>query len=190
MPFVSDRQRRWWFANLYQNINLKADHKTKINQLKNLINRITHLTDRKLGIKEMTNLRILLLRTIYHESDGLTARVQRGGGPARGISQVEPSTARDIVRYVSKKSNLQIIMGHIFDMKWDKIAKLSSKELGEELVQSDAIAILMARIKYKMYGEPIPDADDEEAQAIYWKKYYNPRGKGKEEEFIEKTTGI
>ncbi|MCK4669813.1 MAG: hypothetical protein KAT43_01325 [Nanoarchaeota archaeon] len=206
MAFVSDKQRRWWFANLYRNINLNANHRTKIKQLKKLIKRITYLVyrdvtrkkirkagrkvTRKAIRKEKENIQTLLLRTIYHESDGLKSRVQYDGGPARGISQVEPTTAKDIVRYVSKKPDLQKIMTNIFDMKWDKITKLSSKELGKNLVKNDAAAILMARIKYIMYKEPVPDADDKKAQAKYWKKYYNPGGKGKEEEFIEKTTGI
>lgn len=49
-----------------------------------------------------------------------------------------------------------------------------------------AYQIAMARIHYLRVPEKLPDAEDIEGMARYWKKHYNTfKGAGTEEEFIE-----
>jgi hypothetical protein len=43
----------------------------------------------------------------------------------------------------------------------------------------------MCRLHYRRVPEPLPDAEDINGLAAYWKKYYNTKaGRGSESEFI------
>ena len=55
-----------------------------------------------------------------------------------------------------------------------------------DLETNDLYACAMCRIHYQRVREPLPDADDLEGQAAYWKAHYNtPLGAGTVEHFIE-----
>ena len=116
----------------------------------------------------------LLMLTAAAESQMGTYLKQRGGGPALGIFQMEPTTHDDI---------------------WDnfiqfrpKISEYLTGGLGwygdsKELVWNLKYAIIMARVHYLRVPVSIPrDIDD---MAAYWKKYYNTKlGKGTIEKAI------
>ena len=48
------------------------------------------------------------------------------------------------------------------------------------------LAILMARLRYRVVPDPLPPSDDVHALAEYWKRWYNTRlGAGKVEDFVD-----
>lgn len=108
----------------------------------------------------------LVLGTIAQESQFGTYLRQLGGGPARGICQVERATFDDLVNRFSM--DFPVILAFDFeDLEWDLKA-----------------SILMCRIKYFSCPGTIPK--DLAGQANYWKKYYNTElGAGKISEYIE-----
>lgn len=122
----------------------------------------------------------LIVGTAAHESGGFKWLVQRGGGPARGLWQVEPATLRDIVgRYLVKPKHVE---------RYQLVIGLTGTEpsLEDQLVTNMAFGCAVARAKYAMSPDPLPElADDVEALARIWKKIYNTHiGAGSIPEFI------
>lgn len=124
----------------------------------------------------------LLLGTAAHESR-LSWLKQHPNGPALGVYQMEPATHDDIWHnYLRYKSDLAA-----------KIIALAGERSihGEafnpfEMVGNLYYATAMARVHYLRVKEPLPDGNDIEAMAGYWKQYYNtPRGKGTVEQFVK-----
>jgi hypothetical protein len=110
----------------------------------------------------------ILLGTAAQESRFGYYLKQLGTGPALGIFQMEPFTFHD----------LQVR----FSGRFPVIVDYEEKELRYNL----RTAIVMARIKYYSCPGNLPDADDIEGMAKYWKQYYNtPLGKGTTAEFIK-----
>ena len=102
----------------------------------------------------------LLMGTAATESD-MGYNLVREGGPALGIYQIESATHEDIKRYLNRPDNanlLAIVRGMAPDM--------SDGDLVGNLYYATAIA----RIKYWMIPEPLPENPDQ--HAIYWKSYY------------------
>ena len=114
----------------------------------------------------------LLMGTAMQES-GLVYLRQLGGGPALGLFQMEPATHDDIwTNYIRYRELLQ-----------DNMLEMSMSS--GSLVYDLQYAAAMCRIHYLRVSDPLPDADDVEGLARYWKQYYNtPEGKGTVEEFI------
>lgn len=102
-------------------------------------------------------------------------------GPACGIYQMEPATARDILEnYLSYKPDLATEVRNLY------ISRLS---LEDNLTMNFAWATAMCRIHYLRVKEPIPSTLEE--RAAYWKKYYNTsKGKGFTYDYITKAKGI
>ena len=133
------------------------------------------LTNINLYSESATN---LLLGSCAQESLFGKYNVQLGGGPALGPFQMEPATMRDLwENFLAYKNEL---------------CKTIEDEYGftdasNDLLQHDIdYGIIMCRIYYLRVKEKLPDADDIEGLARYWKKYYNTyKGKGKVEEFIK-----
>lgn len=131
----------------------------------------------------------LLLGTAAVESS-LIHRKQLGGGPARGIWQMEVATARDIFRgYLSRKCDpLKDDLWFRFAHIWLKLVSvpiwdITKIELVYHLEHFDDFACAMARVKYLRDPDPIPDTV--EGQAHYWKRVYNtPAGKGTIEHYL------
>ena len=120
----------------------------------------------------------LLLGTAAHESGGLQWREQLGGGPARGIFQMEKDTYDDIWnRYLERRPEVAGAVKTLFTP--------AGGELGFDMIRdNDEYAAVMARLRYAMDNDtPLPAAGDLEAQAAYWKRYYN-RGDGDVEQYI------
>ena len=122
----------------------------------------------------------LLLGTACVESK-LGHYLKQINGPALGIYQIEPDTHKDVwENYLSYRNTLM-----------HKVLALTSNELGwqqkaPELVSNLAYQTAIARVIYYRAKAPLPDMDDIDAMASYWKTYYNTAlGKGTEEKFIE-----
>lgn len=121
----------------------------------------------------------LLLGTALVESDLLHRRQMRGG-PAKGFFQMEPAAHDDIwnnfLKYRPSLSNSIISL---------MTSPTVSRHL--ELEQNDKYAGAMARAHYLRAPAPLPKADDIEAMAGYWKRYYNtPLGAGTVSKFVQK----
>lgn len=130
----------------------------------------------------------LLLGTAAAES-GLIFRKQLDDGPARGLWQMEPTTAYDIFQnYLAWRRPLWLDVREI----WLEVRSMPSShplwvpmrtELEYHLEKCDDFACAMARIHYLRDPHPIPDAL--EGQAAYWKKVYNtPAGAGTVEHYM------
>lgn len=111
----------------------------------------------------------LLLGTCAVESDFGEFRRQVGGGPARGIFQMEPETFYWIRNYCRKDA--PILDGRdVVDIETD-----------------DELAIVAARARYRVAPVRLPTAGNTEAQALYWKFVYNTiSGKGRVQKYLEK----
>jgi len=108
----------------------------------------------------------LLLGTAAQESVFGTYLYQING-PALGVFQMEPGTYQWICNKYSGK--YQYLFGR---PPW-------------ELPWNLKLAILTARLRYRVVADPLPEADDIDGLAAYWKQNYNsPAGKGTIEQFI------
>jgi hypothetical protein len=114
----------------------------------------------------------LLMLTCAVESNFGTY-IKQINGPALGVFQMEPNTHKDIwTNYLKFKSGLR-----------NAFVGYSPDKLREDL----RYAILMTRVHYLRAPKPLPEADDVEGLANYWKRYYNTRlGKGTPEKAIKK----
>ena len=121
----------------------------------------------------------LLVATATHESR-LTHLIQIGGGTAKGLFQIEPSTEQDNwSSYLRYKSELR--------EKVEALCGVRSLDLTGNLPYQ----VAMARIKYYRSSHPLPAEDDIKGQARIWKLVYNTiHGKGTEEQFIQHYPGI
>jgi hypothetical protein len=111
--------------------------------------------------------RELLLGTALQES-GLNHLVQEGGGPARGLFQVEPATHADVwANYLHYRPELlQAVLA--LTAPWpDRDAQLATN-----LVYEAAIA----RLVYLRAPEPLPATPDPDLLGAYWKAHYNTAG--------------
>lgn len=120
----------------------------------------------------------LLLGTAAQESAFGTYLRQRGGGPALGVFQMEPDTARDIwTNYIYFRMELA-------DLIWHTTGEAGHSD--RALESNIAYQVVMARLHYRRESEPLPAADDIEGMARYWKRHYNTmQGKGTEVEFVK-----
>lgn len=118
----------------------------------------------------------LLIGTAIQESR-LEFLKQVGGGPALGVYQIEPATHRDVwynfVRFREIATVLHQMVGEPFGAVRDG-----------DLITNLAYATAIARIIYYRVPTPLPDADDIEGLAAYWKEHYNtPLGAGDPDDF-------
>ena len=119
----------------------------------------------------------LLIGTAATES-GLTSIVQRNGGPARGLWQVEPRTEDDTWR------NFLAYRPELGDQIKDLIAGGGVVPAGDLLALNHCYCCAMARLVYWRQSDPLPPADDPVSMAAYWKDHYNSkRGLGEIRDF-------
>jgi hypothetical protein len=121
---------------------------------------------------------LLLLGTAITESE-LTWLRQHNGGPARGLWQMEPATHDDIWRnYLRYRVDLH---DRVIDCMTE------AEDGHQQLVSNLTYAAVMARLVYWRHEDPLPAADDVDAQARYWKRHYNTtRGAGRPEDYRDK----
>lgn len=97
-------------------------------------------------------------------------------GPALGIIQMEPATFNDIVNnFLRYHPNIA-----------DKIKQIAHVNVfsAADLVNNDKLAICFCRLQYYRQSAPIPT--DLNAQAAYYKQYYNtPKGKATTDQYLE-----
>lgn len=109
----------------------------------------------------------LLRLTCAQESHYGTYLYQIGGGPARGLFQMEPRTEMWL---------------------WNKFPDLLEEydsSSRQDLIGNIPYQIVAARCYYLVWREPLPEASDHVGLAKYWKKYWNSiKGKGTVEEAV------
>jgi len=134
-------------------------------QFQDLIERTLQELDPALLTPRAVN---LLLGTAAQESAFGTYLQQLGGGPALGVFQMEPST----FKWLKKK----------FRWKYPRLFFVTFKELEWDL----QLAIIMARLRYRVDLQFLPNAKNINGMAAYWKRVYNTlEGKGTTAEFVE-----
>jgi len=125
----------------------------------------------------------LLLGTIAQESEMGEYIRQLGfdcrSGGAFGICQCEMKTHEDVLAWL--KSNKSSIYNKVLLLMTQTPWLTNSQQLEGNLFY----AVAIARCLYLSIAEPLPAADDINAMAVYWKKYYNRGGKGTIEQFEE-----
>lgn len=131
----------------------------------------------RLDLKDGRAAEELLLGTALQESRLQYLR-QLGKGPARGVFQMEPATHDDIwTNYLAYNVDLAT-----------RVNGLSLRATGDmhQVEANMYYACAMARVHYRRVPAKLPEQGDLEAQADYWKQYYNTfQGAGTVEEYIE-----
>lgn len=119
----------------------------------------------------------LLLGTALVESR-LVHRRQIGGGPARGLFQMEPATHDDIwSNFLKYQTSLA--------QKIKSLLSSANANAHLELEKNDKYACAMARAHYLRAPEALPEAGDIKGMAGYWKQYYNtPLGAGTVSKYV------
>jgi len=109
----------------------------------------------------------LLLGTALQES-GLR-NIRQSGGPALGYFQMEPATHNDIwTNFLMGNPQLAAAIKNLLP---NGTAPLTS-----DLISFPIYAAAMARVHYLRVPAPLPAAGDLDAQAAYYKKWYNTPG--------------
>jgi len=131
------------------------------------------LKDFDLYSRSATN---LLLGTMAQESK-MGTYIHQIGGPALGVYQMEPSTNLDIHgNFLAYNQEINTRLKELC---------IPSLDIHQNLMYNLGYATIMTRLHYYRVAEALPDADDIEGLALYWKKYYNTEiGKGTTKEFI------
>jgi len=120
----------------------------------------------------------LLLGTAIQEST-LTYLKQKGGGPALGLFQIEPTTFNDIYDRYLQREDKKELLGRVQQF-------ITAQDVRDQVIGNIPFAVVIARIRYLMVPEALPAYDDLQALAEYWKKNYNTsRGSGTVQGFIE-----
>ena len=120
----------------------------------------------------------LLLGTALVES-GLEFLTQHGGGPARGVYQIEPATHDDLEdNWLAFRPDWRSALDRFF-------AHHPGRH--DQLVCNLAYATAVARLIYYRQPEPLPAAGDIEGLGEYWKAHFNTvLGAGSVEDFLAK----
>jgi len=105
---------------------------------------------------------------------------QLGNGPAVGLFQMEPNTYHDIwENYLMHRHELRSKV--ISAIRFDAIVPDPRR-----MIWDHRLAAIMCRIHYRRVPAPLPEYEDIEGYAAYWKKYYNTiLGAGTTEEYIK-----
>jgi len=103
-------------------------------------------------------------------------------GPALGFYQCEPDTHVDIWRhYLGYRSKLAAKVRNLAGQRW-----LGHFIPDEEMIGNLYYSTAICRVHYLRAPLALPEADDIEGLAHYWKKFYNTQlGAGTAEEFIQ-----
>ena len=124
----------------------------------------------------------LLLGTAIQES-GLVHFRQLGGGPARGLWQMEPITAVDHWAWTSRRPDVRQWIEQVSGVTG--IDFFHAQHYTPHLQYNIPFGICMARVHYYVRDPArMPAADDISEHARRWKRYYNTSsGKGTEEQY-------
>lgn len=127
------------------------------------------------GMTCSSNVVNMILETACVESN-CGEYIKQLKGPACGIFQIEPVTAKDILdHFIFYKPALLRKFDQLFNQ---------NLTLEQNLCTNLMFQIFMCRVFYLRFSEIIPDTV--EGRAKYWKKYYNTNlGKGTVEKYIK-----
>ncbi len=127
---------------------------------------------------------VRLMLGTWAAENGAFHRKQIGGGPARGLWQMEWQTADDIFEnYLKYRIPLFEELCKIWiDLIITEYIPLIWTDYGRHLKRYDDFACAMARVHYLRDPDPIPD--DLEGQATYWLRVYNAGGKGTVDHYL------
>lgn len=131
----------------------------------------------------------LMVGTVAAES-GFTQIIQLRGGPARGIFQIEPRTARDnyenYLRFRQREHRYHELMAVCFSLGSAPFFVPSDEDIEHLLTVNNTFSTIHARIKYLRDPEPIPANGRIKEIAEYYKRVFNTaEGKGSAEKFLE-----
>lgn len=103
---------------------------------------------------------------------------QVGGGPACGFWQMEPATHKDMwENFIEKRDRFKIPLQQILAPWPDPLTQLATNL---------NYGAAMCRLFYYRLPHALPKQDDREAQAAYWKQFYNTqKGRGHTAEFLK-----
>lgn len=132
----------------------------------------------------------LLVATAAHESGGLRYLAQWPAGPARGVYQMEPATAVDVVRrYLGRRLDIKgvfdktVLLLAYSGIQWNDI---EPDVIGLKLATDLRFATAIARVRYWMVPKPLPSPADVRGMAEYWKAHWNTlEGAGRIQDFID-----
>jgi hypothetical protein len=125
----------------------------------------------------------LIVMTAAHESR-LEYRRQFGNGPAMGLIQMEGATHDDIwTNYLKYQPDLA--------SKVRQTLGRGELPVPETLVHNDHYAAAMCRVHYRRVKPALPQLNDIDGMAAYWKRYYNTHlGAGTLEDFKSSYIGL
>lgn len=137
-----------------------------VSQFRDLIGRVLTAEDHVLATPAAVN---LLLGTAAQES-AFGTYLKQIRGPAVGAFQMEPATFRWLVsKYRDRHPSLMSVYAVPEALEWNLW-----------------LAILTARLRYRVVPKPLPAEDDLNGLAAYWKASFNtPAGKGTVDQFKE-----
>ncbi len=111
----------------------------------------------------------LLLVTAAQESR-LGYYLRQVSGPALGLYQIEPNTHNDVWdNFLAFKPELKATVASF-------VIPANAGDKKQDLITNLAYATAIARIIYYRVSERLPDANDVEGLASYWKRHYNTAG--------------
>ena len=128
----------------------------------------------------------LVMGTITQESDG-TFLKQIGGGPALGIIQMEPATHKDIwLNFLKYTDCLGGDIRELISAEADEAFDSRGYPDELELISNLKYAVAMCRVHYWRKPQSLPDANDINGLAEYWKEHYNTfKGAGTVAQFVK-----
>lgn len=151
-------------------INTMSSIAKRSSSWRDVVDTVTKLTDPK---DELIRSRAadLIYRTGVHESGYLKNVRQIGGGPARGLTQVEKNTALDIVQnYAKSRKDVMNVLTTVSGKSQTQLMGMSKEGIGSLIEENQAFAAALTRYKYKISPEAIPVSLED--QAAYWAKNY------------------
>ena len=110
--------------------------------------------------------RVLMLGTALIESN-LNYLKQLEGGEGLGIYSIEISTHNDIKRYLNRPERLKLKERCLAACLYTGFPS------DDSLIHNLRYATIIARLKYYMQKENLPEPTDANGLALYHKKYYN-----------------
>jgi hypothetical protein len=119
----------------------------------------------------------LVFGTAAHESL-LYHLKQQGGGPAQGFFQIEGDSHQDLYdNFLNYRIDL---------MQRVNALDALTPECGDSLIGNLYYSTAVCRLIYYRRPEALPEADDIEGLAQYWKDHYNTHlGKGRVEDWVK-----
>lgn len=116
----------------------------------------------------------LLLGTAAQETDLGYWLEQHPTGPGKSIYSIEPTTHKDIKRYLNRAGNVGLK---------EAVESLSIDGSDNDLIGNLYYSTAIARIKYWMRPEPLPS--DRLGQAQYWDDYFNANNINQIDEYLD-----